>query len=71
MAKNMFCSLVLTITEYAVWVIVAVLKPLKIRLDNTGRVTRDHAVLAHINSVLETKLICHFSLGTFAQTHRV
>ena len=29
----------------------------------------DHAEFAHIDSVLKTKLIGHFSLRTFAQTH--
>ena len=61
----------LTITEDTVWNIVTVLEPLKIRLDHTGGVAGDHTVLAHVHSVLETKLICHFSLGTFAQTHAV
>ena len=68
--EKWFCKCFqLTITESAVRRVVAVLKPLEIALDRTGGVTGDHAVLAHIDTVLKTKLVGHLPLGTLAQPH--
>ena len=59
----------LTITESTVRRVVAILEPLKVALDRTSGVAGDHAVLAHIDPVLETKLVGHLPLGTLAQPH--
>ena len=55
--------------EHAVGGVVTVLQPLQVALHGAGGVAGDHAVLAHVHPVLETKLVGHLPLGTFAQTH--
>ena len=59
----------LTIAEGAVGRVVAVLEPLEVAADHTGRVGGDDAVLADVHSVLETEEVRHLPLGAFAQTH--
>ena len=61
--------MILTVTKVAVWVVVRVLEPLEVALDGASGVAGHHAVLTNIDSVLETKLVCHLSLGTLAETH--
>ena len=60
---------VLTIAEGTVRRVVAVLEPLEVAADYTGRVGGDYAVLTDVDAVLETEEIRHLPLGTFAQAH--
>ena len=59
----------LTVAEEAVRVVVRVLEPLEVALYWASGVAGHHAVLTHIDSVLETKLVSHLPLGTLAETH--
>lgn len=50
-------------------IVVAVLQPLQIRLDDAFRMAGDHAMLAHVDAMLEAELIGHLPFGALAEPH--
>lgn len=55
--------------EAAVRAVVRVLQPKEVGLDDALWVLLHHAVLAHVDAVLEAELVGHLALGALAQAH--